>query len=62
MHRTDSVDYAIVLSGRIEMNLDEEWVSLSAGDVVVQRATNHAWQNRSDQWCRVAFVLLGTGE
>lgn len=62
MHRTDSVDYAIVLSGRIEMKLDEEWVSLAAGDVVVQRATNHAWQNRTDQWCRVAFVLLGTGK
>ena len=61
MHRTDSVDYAIVLSGRIEMKLDEDWISLAAGDVVVQRATNHAWQNRSDQWCRVAFVLLGIG-
>lgn len=58
MHRTSSVDYAIVLAGEIVMLLDESEVSLKAGDVLVQRGTNHAWVNRSDEWCRVAFVLI----
>jgi hypothetical protein len=58
MHRTQSVDYGLVLIGEIEMKLDEDWVLLRAGDVVVQRATNHAWVNRSGAFCRIAFVLL----
>lgn len=58
MHRTRSVDYAIVLDGEIELILDETEVRLRAGDVVVQQATNHAWVNRGDQPCRIAFVLI----
>lgn len=65
MHRTDSVDYAIVLQGEIYMLMDEEKddVLLKTGDVVVQRGTNHAWANRSTETCTMAFVLIdGTGE
>lgn len=58
MHRTDTVDYAIILSGEITMLLDEEEVQLKAGDVVIQRGTNHAWSNRSGAPCRIAFVLV----
>lgn len=58
MHRTKSIDYAFVMQGEITMLLDDSEVDLKAGDVVVQRATNHAWENRGDQWCRIAFVLI----
>lgn len=58
MHRTETIDYAIILSGEIYMLLDEEDVHLRAGDVVVQCGTNHAWSNRSDKPCFVAFVLI----
>ena len=58
MHRTDSVDYAIVLEGEITMLLDDNEVQLSAGDVVIQRGTNHAWSNQGDVTCRIAFVLV----
>lgn len=58
MHRTQTVDYAIVLSGEITMLLDDSEVHLKAGDVVIQRGTNHAWSNRSPEPCVVAFVLL----
>jgi mannose-6-phosphate isomerase-like protein (cupin superfamily) len=58
MHRTDSVDYAVVLSGSITMLLDDSDVELHAGDVVVQRGTNHAWSNRGSETCRIAFVLV----
>lgn len=58
MHRTDSVDYAVILTGEITMLLDEEEVHLTAGDVVVQRGTNHAWSNRGTETCIVAFVLV----
>ncbi|HSP48657.1 MAG TPA: cupin domain-containing protein, partial [Pseudolabrys sp.] len=57
MHRTRTVDYAIVMSGEIDMLLDEGEVHLKAGDVVVQQATNHAWVNRGKEICRVAFIL-----
>jgi mannose-6-phosphate isomerase-like protein (cupin superfamily) len=60
MHATDSVDYAIVLDGEIDMLLDETEVHLRAGDVIVQQGTNHAWVNRGDAPCRIAFVLMGT--
>jgi len=59
MHRTRSIDFAIVLSGEITMMLDDSETVLRAGDVVIQRATNHAWANRSDKPCRMAFVMLG---
>jgi|SRR5215475_1938529 len=58
MHRTETVDYAIVLAGEITMVLDDEDVLLRAGDVVVQCGTNHAWSNRSNAPCVVAFVLM----
>jgi uncharacterized cupin superfamily protein len=58
MHRTRTVDYAIIMSGEIDMMLDDSTVHLKAGDVVVQQATNHAWINRSGAPCRVAFILM----
>jgi mannose-6-phosphate isomerase-like protein (cupin superfamily) len=58
MHRTLSLDYGFVLQGEITLILDEGECVLKAGDVVVQRATNHAWANRSGSICRMAFVLL----
>ena len=58
MHRTRSVDYALVLYGEIDMLLDDSEVHLKAGDVIVQQGTNHAWVNRSDDICRIAFVLV----
>lgn len=59
MHRTDTVDYVICLSGRIDMFIDEaRFVTLHAGDVLIQRGTYHAWANRSDAPCRLAVVLI----
>lgn len=58
MHRTDSVDYAVILQGEIDMLLDDSEVHLRAGDVVVQRGTNHAWSNRGTETCIIAFVLV----
>ena len=62
MHRTRTLDYAIILSGEIDMLLDEGEVHLKAGDVVVQQATNHAWVNRGNAPCRVAFILMDSRE
>ena len=58
MHRTETIDYAIILSGEITMVLDDADVLLKAGDVVVQCGTNHAWSNRTNAPCVVAFVLI----
>ena len=58
MHRTRSLDYAIIMSGEIDMLLDDGEVHLKAGDVVVQQATNHAWVNRGKDVCRIAFILM----
>ena len=58
MHRTRSVDYAIILSGEIDMLLDDTEVHLKAGDVLIQQGTNHAWVNRGKDICRIAFVLV----
>jgi quercetin dioxygenase-like cupin family protein len=57
-HRTNSIDYAVVLSGEIDMELDAELVTLRAGDVLVQRGTIHNWVNRSNAPCVIAFVLI----
>ena len=57
-HRTDSIDYAVVISGEIDMDLDGEEVHLKAGDVIVQRGTIHNWINRGTQPCVIAFVLI----
>ncbi len=59
MHRTDTVDYVVIMSGEIDMRLDDgEEVHLKAGDVLVQRGTNHDWINRGDAPCVIAFALL----
>ena len=59
LHRTDTVDYVICIAGEIDMVLDDaQSVTLRAGDVAIQRGTNHAWINRSDQPCRLAVVLI----
>lgn len=57
-HRTETIDYVIVISGEIDMELDNSTVKLRAGDVMVQRGTNHAWVNRGTEVARVAFVLV----
>jgi mannose-6-phosphate isomerase-like protein (cupin superfamily) len=57
-HKTNSVDYAIVLAGEIYALMDEGEVLLKPGDVLVQRGTNHAWSNRTDTPCTIAFVLI----
>ena len=58
-HRTDSVDYAVVISGEIDMELDDgKSVHLKAGDVLVQRGTIHNWVNRGTAPCVIAFVLI----
>jgi len=57
-HRTDSIDYAIVLSGEIDMEIDGALVHLRAGDVLVQRGTIHNWTNPGTEPCVVAFVLV----
>jgi len=59
-HRTDSLDYAVVLEGEITLLVDDGEATLTAGDVVVQRATSHAWSNRTDKTARMLFVLIGT--
>jgi quercetin dioxygenase-like cupin family protein len=58
MHRTETIDYVIVLEGEIEMDMDQSTVRLKAGDVMVQRGTNHAWANRGSARARVVFVLI----
>lgn len=58
MHRTRSIDYAVVMDGEIDMILDDGEVHLAAGDVLVQQGTNHAWVNRGARPCRIAFVLI----
>jgi mannose-6-phosphate isomerase-like protein (cupin superfamily) len=58
MHRTKTIDYVIILSGEIDMLLDDTDIHLKAGDVVVQRGTNHAWVNRGTQPCQMAVVLI----
>ncbi|MDP2357800.1 MAG: cupin domain-containing protein [Beijerinckiaceae bacterium] len=62
MHRTRSIDYALVLEGEIHMLLDDSEVHLRAGDVLIQKATNHAWVNRGQTSCRIAFVLIDAVE
>ena len=57
-HRTDSIDYAVVMSGEVDMVLDDTTVHLKAGDVLVQRGTIHNWVNRSTEPCVIAFVLI----
>ena len=58
MHRTDTVDYGIVLAGEVHLVLEQEETLLHTGDVVVQRGTFHAWHNRSNRVARMAFINL----
>jgi quercetin dioxygenase-like cupin family protein len=58
-HRSNSLDYGIVLSGEIDMELDDTVVHLKAGDVLVQRGTIHNWVNRGTVPCRILFILVG---
>jgi mannose-6-phosphate isomerase-like protein (cupin superfamily) len=58
MHRTKTIDYIVILSGEIRMLLDDSEIYLKAGDVVVQRGTNHAWVNLGDEPCRIAVILV----
>jgi mannose-6-phosphate isomerase-like protein (cupin superfamily) len=57
-HKTSTIDYAIVLSGEIYALMDEGEVLLKAGDVLIQRGTSHAWSNRTEEPCCIAFVLI----
>jgi hypothetical protein len=58
MHRTQTIDYGIVLEGEIVLILDEDETTARAGDIVIQRGTNHGWSNRSGRPCRIAFILI----
>ena len=58
MHKTDTIDYAIVLSGEIFAVMDQGEVLLRAGDCLIQRGTSHAWSNRTQEPCVIAFVLV----
>lgn len=57
-HATDTVDYAICLEGEVWAVLDEDETLMRPGDVLIQRGTYHAWSNRSDSICRMAFILI----
>jgi quercetin dioxygenase-like cupin family protein len=59
-HRTDSIDYAVVMSGEIDMEMDDTVVHLKAGDVLVQRGTIHNWVNKGTEPCVIAFVLISS--
>ena len=58
MHRTQSVDYGIVIEGELTLIVDEGEVTVGPGSVVIQRGTNHAWANRSSKTCRILFILV----
>ena len=61
MHRTLSVDYAVVLSGSIWITLDGgDETEIKTGDFILQRGANHLWENRGDVPCRVLFVMVGS--
>jgi mannose-6-phosphate isomerase-like protein (cupin superfamily) len=62
IHRTRSIDYVIVLEGEIHLLLDDGEVRLEAGDVVVQRGTNHSWINRGKSTCRLGMVFIDAEE
>ncbi|MCH2550307.1 MAG: cupin domain-containing protein [Alphaproteobacteria bacterium] len=57
-HKTRTVDYAIILDGEIVAMMDIGETVMRAGDVLIQRGTNHAWSNRTDKACRIAFILI----
>jgi Cupin domain len=57
-HRTETLDYGIVLDGEIVLIMDKGETICRAGDIVIQRGTNHGWANRSNRTCRIAFILI----
>jgi len=59
MHRTNSLDYGYVIEGEVTLLLDDSEIVLRAGDIIVQRGTNHAWINRSGNFCRMLVVMIG---
>ena len=59
MHRTESIDYAVVLEGEIVMVLDDSETTLKSGDVVIMQGTYHAWANRSTEPCTILFAMIG---
>ena len=59
MHRTNSIDYGIVIEGEIELELEDgAKKTIRQGGIIVQRGTNHLWRNTTDRVCRIAFVLI----
>lgn len=58
MHRTETIDYGIVLEGELTLLMDEGETLVRAGDIVIQRGTSHGWANRSGKNCRIAFILI----
>nr|MBA4768980.1 cupin domain-containing protein [Sphingobium sp.] len=59
MHRTNSIDYGIVMSGEVELELDDgRKTTVREGGVIIQRGTNHLWRNVTDKPCRIAFILI----
>ena len=58
MHRTETIDYGIMLEGELTLVMDEGETVIRPGDIVIQRGTNHGWANRSGKSCRIAFVLI----
>jgi hypothetical protein len=58
MHRTQTIDYGIMLEGELTLIMDIGETTIRAGDIVIQRGTNHAWANRSGRPCRIAFILI----
>ena len=58
-HRTNSIDYGIVLEGEVELELDDgRKTTVGKHGVIIQRGTNHLWRNTTDKPCRIAFVLI----
>ena len=58
MHRTQTIDYGIVLEGELVLIVDEGETVCRPGDIIIQRGTNHGWANRTDRNCRIAFILI----
>lgn len=58
MHRTQTIDYGIVLEGEMTLIVDKGEITIKAGDIIIQRGTSHAWANRSGNICRMAFILI----
>lgn len=58
MHRTETIDYGIVVEGELVLIMDEGETTVRVGDIVIQRGTNHGWSNRSDRNCRIVFILI----